>query len=72
MPEPVRLDPETEEIARQYVESLVAILSGKSTTCLRCGANVERFEQVGRCVYARPCGCRQYQGKAPKQVNTGR
>ena len=34
-------------------------------TCPHCGATVNRMDQVGECVYARPCGCRQYQGIAP-------
>lgn len=32
--------------------------------CPHCGTPIERREQVGRCAYARPCGCRLYQGKA--------
>lgn len=36
------------------------------TTCPHCGKGIDRMEQVGECVYARPCGCRQYQGAAPE------
>lgn len=31
--------------------------------CPHCGQAIARYEQVGRCVYGRPCGCRLYQGK---------
>lgn len=30
--------------------------------CVRCKESVENYEQVGRCVYASPCGHRQWQG----------
>lgn len=36
--------------------------------CDACGAVIERGEQVGRCVYARPCGHRIGQGDA-RSVN---
>lgn len=32
-------------------------------TCPICGARMERERQVGRCVYAEPCGHRLYQGR---------
>lgn len=50
---------------RAFMENFVAMLKGEAETCLRCGAKINSLEEVGRCVYARPCGCRQYQGKAP-------
>lgn len=39
----------------------------KRGECAECGAKVASVEQVGRCVYARPCGHRIGQGDA-KQV----
>lgn len=33
--------------------------------CPHCGAHIDHMEQVGACVYARPCNCRQYQGTVP-------
>lgn len=30
--------------------------------CPICGAAIERQQQVGHCVYAKPCGHRLYQG----------
>lgn len=34
-----------------------------SDVCPHCHTPIERKKQVGRCVYAEPCGCRLYQGK---------
>ena len=31
--------------------------------CPQCGMKPERKKQIGRCVYAYPCGHRMYQGK---------
>lgn len=33
--------------------------------CPHCKQHVDSLEQVGRCVYANPCGCRVYQGRVP-------
>lgn len=33
--------------------------------CVVCEEPVESYDEVGRCVYADPCGHRQYQGRAP-------
>lgn len=38
----------------------------ESNICPDCNAAVERERQVGRCVYAEPCGHRLFQGKARK------
>ncbi len=32
--------------------------------CPHCDTAIARKRQVGRCVYAEPCGCRLYQGRA--------
>lgn len=37
-----------------------------SDICPHCKAPIQRWKQVGRCVYAEPCGDRLYQGKVPK------
>lgn len=34
--------------------------------CVHCGTPVETYEKVGRCVYADPCGHRQWQGQVPR------
>lgn len=58
-----------EEIAeeeRQVTEALKkyeALWTRESEDCPQCGAHVDAMEQVGRCVYSRPCNCRQGQGR---------
>lgn len=34
--------------------------------CPHCKTPIQHWQQVGRCVYAEPCGCRLYQGRVPK------
>jgi hypothetical protein len=50
-------------------EARIAELLGKlhDNICPHCDTPVEKQRQVGRCVYAEPCGHRLYQGKAKKQ-----
>jgi hypothetical protein len=48
---------EKQEGLRRFLQALA------EGTCPHCGATVERREQVGRCVYGRPCGHRLYQGR---------
>lgn len=47
----------------EMLTRMVSLWSRKSETCPHCGAHVEAMVEIGRCVYSRPCGCRQYQGK---------
>ncbi len=44
---------------------LAQFVSRESENCPQCGQHIDRVEQVGRCVYARPCGCRVFQGRVP-------
>lgn len=60
------LPPDLPEEVRQYLTRLNDVVSGKSNICPVCGAPVEHFEQVGRSVYAVPCGHRLYQGHVPR------
>lgn len=66
-----------EEIAAQqqevvdWVTKFSEMLQGNVTTCLHCDQPVDHLEKVGRCVYARPCGCRQYQGRLPQSGESG-
>ena len=53
------------------MESMVSLMQGKSDVCYQCGQPIDQLEQVGRCVYARPCGHRLYQGKLPKGYKPG-
>lgn len=47
----------------EVLEKFEALWTRKSEVCPYCAAHVEAMDQVGRCVYARPCGCRQGQGQ---------
>lgn len=60
------LDPEIAEIARRYMIRLFGFETRESEDCQNCGNHVGQLEQVGRCVYARPCGCRIWQGTVPE------
>lgn len=61
-----------EEIAEQHrqigaaLTRFVAFLNGEGDECPQCGAKMESAEKIGRCVYARPCGCRVMQGELPE------
>lgn len=64
-----------EEIATEKERSNQAIAAflkelSEGKTCPHCHRPVEKRYQVGRCVYAKPCGCRQYQGVVPKSERT--
>jgi hypothetical protein len=58
-------DPLADPEIAAWLENFANMLQGKSKQCLRCGAEIQELEQIGRSVYALPCGCRQYQGKVP-------
>ena len=51
-------DQRAAEYAREYLTKLA------SDICPICERKIERREQIGRCVYAAPCGHRLYQGRA--------
>lgn len=68
-----KYEPHTpEEIAEDerqmaaFLARLKATIAGTSKECAHCGQTIEEMHQVGRSVYAGPCGCRQYQGKLSK------
>lgn len=54
-----------EEESRKSIERFMAELN--SDICPHCHKPIEKYEQVGRCVYGRPCGHRLYQGKVPRK-----
>lgn len=60
------LDPEIAEIARRHMLRLFSFETRESEDCPNCGNHVGLLEQIGRCVYARPCGCRIWQGSVPE------
>lgn len=59
---PDDIPPEVSEHIRKYLD----LMYNGFPECPHCGAKVERKEQVGRCVYAKPCGHRLYQGSLPE------
>jgi DNA-directed RNA polymerase subunit RPC12/RpoP len=54
--------PEQEEAIAKFFENMLAHI------CNECGKPIDREKQVGRCVYAEPCGHRLFQGKASYNV----
>jgi hypothetical protein len=52
--------PEETELHVASVEAWLAELRDKQRRgeCVHCGATIERAEQVEKCLYAVPCGCR--------------
>ena len=63
---PEEIAEQQRQIAAVFVR-MAAFLDGEGDECPHCGAKIESAEQVGRCVYARPCGCRVVQGKLPER-----
>jgi hypothetical protein len=61
-----KLDPEDEQAVVAYLEQLAKVMRGESRECLVCNATVESYREVRPCVYAEPCGHRQWQGRKPK------
>ncbi len=59
---------EKERSNQAIAQFLKELTEGK--TCPHCHRPIEKRYQVGRCVYAKPCGCRQYQGTVPKSERT--
>jgi hypothetical protein len=59
------LDPEIAEIARKFLLGITAFEGRETEDCPRCGNHVDSLEEIGRCVYARPCNCRLWQGGVP-------
>lgn len=49
-----------------FLTQLVAFETRQNEDCPHCRRRVDQLRQVGRCVYASPCGCRLWQGKVPE------
>lgn len=47
-------------LAMQHMQDLI-----KQKRCPRCEEPIQKYEQVGHCVYGEPCGHRQWQGTVP-------
>lgn len=50
---------------RVIVVNMFKLMARESENCHLCGSRVESIEQVGKSVYANPCGCRLWQGLVP-------
>lgn len=62
---PVDMSPEEEKFVADALTKMAHLMQRKTELCCHCGAQVKAMEQIGRSVYARPCGCRLWQGKVP-------
>lgn len=60
MPTAEEVKAEREAIRRVSEQFLMSIAAG---VCPHCQRAIEQTEQVGWCIYARPCGCRLMQGR---------
>lgn len=58
-------DREVAELVTKWVTSL------KNHICPDCGTPITSKRQIGRCVYAEPCGHRLYQGKLDCYTENG-
>lgn len=63
----MELSEDQEQQIRAFIEALNNLCSGERDTCLHCNTLFSELKQVGRCVYAYPCGHRQYQGTLPER-----
>jgi hypothetical protein len=65
-----RADSLTDEELQHLIDLKAAQFLTRLATgiCTVCGGQVTKEVQVGRCVYAEPCGHRMRQGKARKEL----
>ncbi len=47
------------------LDKVAKLTSREIEDCFLCGKHITRMEKIGRCTYARPCGCRLWQGQVP-------
>lgn len=52
-------------LAGAMMTQMAELMQRKTDKCFRCQQTIVSLEKVGRSVYARPCGCRLYQGVVP-------
>lgn len=55
-----------EKLIADFMVKMNAFESGQSDLCPHCGRKVASLQKIGRCVYARPCDCRLWQGGIPE------
>ena len=56
---------ETMKFVAQKMEHMANLMQRKTDQCVHCSATIKAMEKIGRSVYARPCGCRLWQGTVP-------
>jgi len=57
---------DNEQIIEEFLENLAIFSARETENCIICQLPVKVLKQIGRCVYAYPCGCRLWQGKIPE------
>lgn len=57
---------ETQRRVRESIEAMASLRNRETDKCIVCGQPITAMEQVRRCVYAVPCGCRLWQGSIPE------
>lgn len=62
---------QADEVVIDFIRKLNSLYARHSEICPYCGEHVDALQQVGRCVYTRPCGCRIGQGIVPEVWKTG-
>lgn len=62
MPE---LSEEDKKMISEFMTNMADLMQKKTDKCIRCRTQIKALEKVGRSVYARPCGCRLWQGTVP-------
>jgi hypothetical protein len=60
------LDDAADTQVADFIRALGALWARRSETCPYCHAHVDAMQQIGRCVYAQPCGCRLGQAHVPE------
>jgi hypothetical protein len=58
-------DDENEYVAA-FLKRMTDLDARTTEDCCYCGKHIYRMEKIGRCIYARPCGCRLWQGHIPR------
>lgn len=51
---------------KAHMQHFTAFQKRETDICPNCDKAVTALEQIGRCVYAEPCGCRLWQGTIPE------
>ena len=60
-------EPTMDQAVKNFFIKLEAITDRRTEDCPHCGKHVSSMIKIGRCVYARPCDCRLWQGQIPQK-----